>query len=69
MNRFSKKVVALVIILNIMFAGAVIFANYKGAVVPDSLIIAWFGFTTAELWSLSKISREKIKQPGKGGEQ
>ena len=69
MNRFSKKIVTLVIILNVLFTGAVIYANLRTAIIPDSLIVAWFGFTTGELWVLSKVSREKIRQEGKGNNE
>ena len=61
--RYSKKIVALVIILNVLFAGAVFWAScFKGTAIPDSLTIAWFGFTTGELWALSKVSRTKIRR-------
>lgn len=64
--RFSKKIVAMVIMLNVAFVVAVFYAVLKSTAVPDSLIVAWFSFTTAELWSLSTVSREKIRQPEPG---
>jgi Na+-transporting NADH:ubiquinone oxidoreductase subunit NqrE len=63
-NRFSKIIVALVILLNVAFTGAVLYLCLRNATVPDSIIIAWFGFTTGELWMLSSITKTKVKQPG-----
>lgn len=69
MKRFSKLIVALVIALNIAFTGAVIFVCLKGSFVPDSLIVAWFAFTTGELWLLSGITREKVRKDADYGNQ
>jgi len=65
MNNFSKKIVALVLILNIAFTIAILFLFYRIGSEPTSLIVAWFSFTTVELWSLSKITREKVKLEGR----
>jgi hypothetical protein len=65
MNNFSKKIVALVLILNIAFTIAILYLFYRIGSEPTSLIVAWFGFTTVELWSLSKITREKVKLEGR----
>lgn len=69
MKRFSKLIVALVIALNVAFTGAVIFVCLKGSFVPDSLIVAWFAFTTGELWLLSGITREKVRKDADYGNQ
>ena len=45
-KKFSKKIVVLVILLNIIFTVAVFVAAFFNAVIPDSLIGAWFAFTT-----------------------
>ena len=60
--KFSKFIVILVIILNVLFAAAVlyVFVETNGSE-PGVLIGSWFGFTTVELWSLSKIKREEKK--------
>ena len=29
---------------------------------PDTLVTCWFGFTTVELWGLSKITRDKVNK-------
>jgi hypothetical protein len=61
MNKFSKKIVALVIALNVTFTGAVLYLCLKSSIVPDSLIVAWFGFTTGELWLLAGIRKAKMQ--------
>lgn len=62
MNKFSKRVVALVILLNTGFAGAVLFVFWKtNGSEPTALITAWFAFTTGELWMLSGIRKAKLK--------
>jgi len=68
MNAFSKKIVALVILLNALFTGAVLFVFLRVGSEPTTLVAAWFGFTTVELWALSGITKTKIKQGG-GEEQ
>lgn len=54
-KKFSKKIVVLVILLNIIFTVAVFAAAFFSAVIPDSLIVAWFAFTTTELVALAGI--------------
>jgi len=68
MHKFSKKIVALVIALNVTFTGAVLYLCLKSSIVPDSLIVAWFAFTTGELWLLSGITREKVKTNAASGD-
>lgn len=58
-GRFSKRIVSLVIFLNVIFTAAVLYVFLKVGSEPSSLIIAWFAFTTGELWMLSKIKRNK----------
>ena len=60
-KKFSNKVVAGVIVLNVIFTIAVLYLFLKTGNEPSTLIGAWFTFTTVELWSLSKITREKVK--------
>ena len=54
-KRFSKRIVVLVILLNIIFTAAVFVAAFFNAVIPDSLIGAWFAFTTTELVAMAGI--------------
>lgn len=60
-ERFSKRIVALVILLNTVFTGAVLFTFLRVGSEPTTLIAAWFAFTTGELWLLSGITKEKLK--------
>ena len=56
---FSKVVVLLIITLNILFTLKVFDVVEKGCMEPATLIVAWFGFTTVELWSLAGIKKRK----------
>ena len=60
--RYSKLIVALVILLNTGFAGAVLYAFLRVGSEPTALVAAWFAFTTGELWLLSGITREKVRR-------
>ena len=57
--KFSKLIVALVVLLNTGFAVAVLYIFFRVGSEPTALIAAWFAFTTGELWLLSKIKREE----------
>jgi len=60
--KFSKLIVALVILLNAAFTVAVLFIFYKVGTEPTTLIGAWFGFTTVELWALAGIKKREIEK-------
>ena len=60
--KFSKWIVALVIMLNAAFTVAVLFIFYKVSMEPTALIGAWFGFTTVELWALAGIKKREIEK-------
>lgn len=60
-SRFSKFIVVFVILLNVAFTLGVFYLFLKVGSEPTTLIASWFSFTTVELWSLSKIKREKEK--------
>ncbi len=62
--RYSKWIVALVVLLNAVFAGAVLFVFLRVGSEPTALVAAWFSFTTVELWALSGITKTKITQGG-----
>jgi len=59
--RYSKLIVALVILLNTGFAGAVLYLFLRTGSEPTVLIGCWFAFTTGELWMLSGITKVKVK--------
>lgn len=62
-GRFSKRIVALVIFLNVIFTAAVlyVFLMTNGSE-PTTLIVSWFAFTTGELWMLASIKKKKSKE-------
>jgi len=62
MNRFSKKIVSLVIGLNVFFTAAVLYCFVLVGTEPTALIAAWFAFTTGELWLLAGIHKEKLRK-------
>lgn len=61
-QRFSKAIVALVVIMNIIFTGSVLYVFLATGNEPVTLVGAWFTFTTGELWMLSSIKRAKVKK-------
>lgn len=63
-NMFSKFIVFLVIILNIIFTSAVLYVFFKTGSEPITLVGCWFAFTTGELWMLSSIKKSKVKKEG-----
>ena len=56
----------LIIFLNIVFAAAVLYVFLKTSAEPTSLVVAWFAFTTGELWALSSIKKTESKSMNKG---
>ena len=64
-GNYSKKIVALVVFLNTIFATATLYVFLKVGSEPTGLIIAWFGFTTGELWLLHNIKKAEVKEEGK----
>ena len=60
--KFSKLIVALVILLNAAFTVAVLYIFYRIGAEPTTLIGAWFGFTTIELWALAGIKKKEIEK-------
>jgi len=60
--KFSKAIVSLVILLNAAFTVAVLYIFYRVGVEPTTLIGAWFGFTTVELWALAGIKKREIEK-------
>ena len=66
MNRFSKWIVALVILLNAAFTVAALYVFLRVGSEPTVLIGCWFAFTTGELWMLAGIRKAKLKEGEKG---
>ena len=63
-NRFSKFIVTVVILMNILFTAAVLYVFLQTGSEPMTLIGCWFAFTTGELWMLSSIKKSKVKKEG-----
>lgn len=59
---FSKWIIVLVVLMNIIFTSAVLYVFLKTSSEPVALVGAWFTFTTGELWMLSSIKKEKVKK-------
>jgi len=69
-NKFSKAIVAAVVLLNTIFTAAVLYVFLKIGSEPVTLIGCWFAFTTGELWMLSSIKKAKVnKKDGVNNEQ
>ena len=60
--KFSKIIVSLVILLNVLFTVGVLYVFLRVGSEPATLIGAWFAFTTGELWMLSSIKKTKVKK-------
>lgn len=60
-TRFSKKIVTLVVVLNVIFTILFLYAFIKTSAEPTGLIAAWFSFSTGELWMLSGIKKTELK--------
>ena len=67
-NRFSKFIVTVVILMNILFTAAVLYVFLQTGSEPMTLIGCWFAFTTGELWMLSSIKKTKVKKEGENNE-
>jgi hypothetical protein len=61
-SSFSKLIVFLIIVLNTVFAFATLYVFMRTGVEPIALTGAWFGFTGGELWLLTGIKKQKIKE-------
>lgn len=59
--KFSKWIVSLVVLLNVIFTAAVLYVFLKIGSEPMTLIGCWFAFTTGELWLLAGIKKAEIK--------
>ena len=59
--KYSKIIVAMVILLNTVFAFSTLYVFLRTSSEPTTLIAAWFAFTTGELWMLKDIKKQKIK--------
>ena len=60
--KFSNGIVILCILLNMAFTLGVFILAMEDHMIPDALIVAFFGWTTGELWMLASIKKAKVKK-------
>lgn len=62
---FSKVIVAACILLAVGYTAACLWMQWAKGISPEpQLTIAFYSFISVELWSLSKIKRDKNKNGG-----
>ena len=49
--KYSKLIVMLIVIMNAVFAMAILYVFLKTSSEPAVLVGAWFAWTTGELWA------------------
>ena len=59
---FSKLLVVVIILANILFTAAVLYVFFRTGSEPVALVGAWFAFTTGELWLLANIKKAKLRR-------
>lgn len=62
---FSKVLISLIIAANVVFVVAVLVIFCSTYAEPSTLIMAWFGFSTGELWALAFVKKSKLKKEEK----
>lgn len=60
--KFSKLIVSLIIMLNVLFTIGVLYVFLRTGNEPMALVGAWFAFTTGELWMLSSIKKKEVNK-------
>lgn len=64
-GRYSKAIVAACILLAVGYTAACLWMQWEKGISPEpQLTIAFYSFISVELWSLSKIKRDKNKNGG-----
>ena len=53
---WKRGLVAVIISLNVIFTAIILWLVWLGRQEPAALIVAWFGFTTAELVTLATLA-------------
>ena len=59
-GAYMKRLLVLVVALNVLFALGVLIAMKFGADEPATLIDRWFGWTTAEIFASAGIKISKL---------
>jgi len=60
--KYSKGIVALIIVLNVFFSLGVFIVFWHTGSEPERLIEGWFLSMTGELWLISGIKKKKIEK-------
>lgn len=60
-SRYSKKIVLIVILLNVIFTIAAFAVTILGFEISDALVVSWFAFTGTELLALATIKNTETK--------
>ena len=60
--KFSKKIVTLIVMLNVMFTVGVLVVFWHTGNEPTELVRMWFLSFTAELWLISGIKKRKLEK-------
>ena len=53
---WKRSLVVLIIAMNVVFTLAILWLVWLGRQEPSTLILSWFGFTTAELVTLATLA-------------
>lgn len=61
-GQYSKYLIAFIVAINVIFTATVLFLYLRVKSEPSTLIGAWFGFTTMELWNLAMIKKKKMEK-------
>lgn len=61
-GQYSKYLIAFIVAINVIFTATVLLVYLRVKSEPSTLIGAWFGFTTVELWNLATIKKKKMEK-------
>ena len=64
-RRFSKAVVVVIILLNVVFTAGVLAVFWHTMSEPPVLVASWFAFTTGDLSLCAMLKSSKEKKGGK----
>ena len=67
--KFSKGLIIFIVVINIIFTGAILYVFCKVKSEPVVLVGAWFAFTGTELWNLAQIKKHKLKGEKKNDQE
>lgn len=61
-SKYSKKIVALVVLLITVYTAAFLYAFMRVGSEPSTLITAFYAWAGYELWQLKDLKKTEIKQ-------